>query len=99
MVELRVDLSYFVGFWKLPRSRDIINTLSSSPVNVILKHLLHVGQHELTASTEAEEIVVIPTVAFIESAFVDPLSELRKDRFLLRTGVAHEARVYTFLWF
>lgn len=91
VVELGVDLGYLVGFWELPGGRNVVDLLRSTPVDMVLEHLLNVYQHELAASAEAQQVVVVPAVGLVEPRLLNPFSELRQDRLLLSGSVAHKS--------
>ena len=98
VVAVRIDFLDLCTFMEVVGLDNIVDLLITTPVNEVSEHQLDGGQVELTGATKTQDVMVIEVELFqVCNARRDyPLFEVGGDLILLRTGVAHEARVFSF---
>ena len=98
VVAVRIDLLDLWTFMEVVRLDNIVDLLITTPVHEISEHQLNSGQVELAGATKTQDVMVIEVEFFqvCNARRDNPLFEVGGDLILLRTGVAHEARVLSF---
>lgn len=99
MVTMRVGDLNLRALMKIVGINDGVYLGLTAPSTEVGEHLLHFGYVKFTGTAKTQDVVVVE-VEFFEVSDArreDPLFEMCGALVLLRVGVAHEARVDTFL--
>ena len=98
VVAVRVDFLHLRTLMEVVRRDNIVYLLVSTPVDEVREHELDSGKVELAGATKSQNVMVIEVklVQICDSRRDNPLFKVCGDLILLGTGVAHEARVFSF---